>query len=119
MAIGLLPAYINRRPAEELVREVIQESTLDGAFVLLRTLDDPVDKYTVMQKLCMADWLRGVKIDDFFYQLKRQSIQAGASLDLVCNIIIGQLPKVIQGKAKTKYANRVAGSAVTRRPEAG
>ena len=114
LAIGLLPAYINRRPSEiELVSEVIQESTLDGAFVFLCTLDDPVDKYTVMQKLCRADWLRGAKISDFFYKLKRQSIQAGASLDLVCNIIMGQLPKVIQGNAKAKYANGVAGSAVT------
>ena len=51
LAIGLLPAYLTRRPAEvELAKEVINTETLDEAFALLRTLDDPVDTYMVMQK---------------------------------------------------------------------
>ena len=50
LAIGLLPAYVNMRPAEtELMKEVVKLKTLDEAFELLRSLDDPIDKYAMMQ----------------------------------------------------------------------
>ena len=101
LAIGLLPGHVNHRTAEvELVREAITKDTLDSAFTLLCTLDDPIDPYEAMRKLCRTDWLHGVRIDDFFYQLKKQSKHANASLQLICTIIIGQLPKKIQGKAR-------------------
>ena len=70
MAISLLPAYVNRRPAEcELVKQVVKsETTLSGAFtVLIKTLDPPLDKYECMQSLCRLDWIPGVQVDDFYY----------------------------------------------------
>ena len=71
LAIGLLPGYICRRVAEvELVKEAVKLDSLDEVFILLRTLDDHVDPYEAMQKLCRADWLQGVHIDDFYYTLK-------------------------------------------------
>ena len=69
LAIGLLPAYVNRRTAErELVRELMRDcSELDAAFeVLVSTLDPPVDKYQYMQEMCRLDWVPGVQVDDFF-----------------------------------------------------
>ena len=58
LAIGLLPAYVNRRPTEtELMKEVVKLKTLDEAFEILRSLDDPIDKYAMMQSLCRADWI--------------------------------------------------------------
>ena len=50
--------------------------------------------------------MHGVRIDDFFYQLKKQSKHANASLQLIFTIIIGQLPKEIHGKAKTFFADK-------------
>ena len=109
LAIGLLPGYVNRRPAElELVRDAIKLDSLNDAFALLKTLDDPVDQFESMQHLCRANWLRGEKIDDFYYRLKRKAKQADAKLELVCSILIAQLPKVIQGKVKTFYADSKA-----------
>ena len=106
LALELLPGYVRRRPAEvELVREVTELESLEDAFKLLKTLDDPVDQYEAMQGLCRADWLRGKHIDDFFYQLKCQAKHAKASLDLVCTILIGQLPKQVQCMAKAFYAD--------------
>ena len=97
LAIGLLPAHVNRRTAEkELVQEAIQKNTLDAAFDLLKTLDDPIDPYEAMQKLCRRNWLHGVHIDDFFYDLKRLAKDAEADTNLICNIIIAQLPKTVQ-----------------------
>ena len=43
-------------------------------------------------------------MDDFFYELKKLSKHAKADNNLVCNILIGQLPKVIQSNAKTVFA---------------
>ena len=104
LVIGLLPAYINRRPAEvEIVKEAIRKTTIDESFELLRTLDDPIDKYAMMQSLCKADWTPGTAIDDFFYQLRQKAKHAGAGLDLVLSIVIGQLPKRIQTSAKNEY----------------
>lgn len=84
----------------ELVKEAVQSETLDEVFTLFKTLNNPVDTYKAMQKLCRADWYKGVHIDDFFYQLKRQLVHANASLDVGCSILISQLPKVIQSKVK-------------------
>ena len=52
-----------------------------------------------MQKICLADWYLGVHIYDFFYQLQRQSVNANASMDMICAILVSQLPKVIQNRA--------------------
>ena len=94
LVLGLLPGYVRRRSAEvELVREAIELESLEDAFKLLKTLEDPVDQYEAMQGLCRADWLRGKHINDFFYQLKCHAKHAKASLDVVCTILIGQLPK--------------------------
>ena len=41
----------------ELVREVIEQESLEDAFKLLKTLDDLVDQYEAMPGLCRADWL--------------------------------------------------------------
>ena len=110
LAIGLLPGYVNRRRAEkELVQEAVQQTTLDAAFTLLETLDDVIDPYEAMQKLCRRNWMHGVHIDDFFYDLKRLAKEANADANLVCNIVLAQLPKVIQQKAKDDYATKKGG----------
>ena len=108
LAIALLPAYVNRRTAErELVREVLREcSKLDAAFdVLVSTLDPPVDKYQYMQEMCRLDWVPGVQIDDFFFELKRLGVKAGADLGFVCSLFVSQLPKEIQSRAKSWLAD--------------
>ena len=108
LAVGLLPAYINRRTAErELVREILSDcSTLDSAFeVLISTLDPPVDKYQHMQEMCRLGWVPGVQVDDFFFQLKRLGVKAGADLKFVCSLFVSQLPKEVQSKAKSWLAD--------------
>ena len=105
LAIGLLPGYVNRRIAEkELVQDAVKLDSLDEAFDLLVTLDDPIDQYEAMQKLCRRNCLHGVHVDDFFYDLKRLAKDASADNNLVCNIVLGQLPKVVQQKAKEDFA---------------
>lgn len=105
--VGLLPAYVNRRPAEvELVRELISAGAgLEASFKSLKSLDPPVDKYESMQKLCRMNWLPGVQVDDFFYALKKMAKQAEAKLDFVCSILCAQLPKEVQGKTKSWLAD--------------
>ena len=108
LAVGLLPAYINRRTAErELVREILSDcSTLDSAFaVLISTLDPPVDKYQHLQEMCRLDWVPGVQVDDFFFQLKRLGVKAGADFKFVCSLFVSQLPKEVQSKAKSWLAD--------------
>ena len=101
LAIGLLPGYVNRRPAEvEIIKEVLKRDTLDPAFELLRTLDDPIDPYDSMQALCKAIWKDGVRIDDFYYKLREEASRTNANLDLVSSILIDQLPRTVKNKAK-------------------
>ena len=105
--IGLLPGYVNRRTAEcELVVDAIKKTTLDEASELLCTLDDPIDAYQAMQQLCRRDWFHGIHIDDFFYELKKLAKDANADNNLICNIMIGQLPKSIQQKVKETYSDK-------------
>ena len=59
-----------------------------------------------MQKLCPKDWTNGVHVDDFVYELKKVAKHAKADNNLVCNILIGQLSKVIQSNAKTVFAEK-------------
>ena len=65
LAIGMLPAHVNRRRAErELIREIVTDKkteTLSEAFSVLKdALDPPFDKYKAMQDLCRMDWSPGV-----------------------------------------------------------
>ena len=107
LAIGLLPGYVNRRTAgRELVVDAIKKTTLDEAFELLCTLVDPIDAYQAMQRLCRRDWFHGIHIDDFFHELKKLPKDANADNNLVCNIMIGQLPKSIQQKVKETYSDK-------------
>ena len=77
LAIGLLPVYLTRRPAEvELSKEVVKLTSLDEAFTLLKTLDAPIDKFDSLQRICRADWIPGVQIDDFYYYLKHKARSA-------------------------------------------
>ena len=113
LAISLLPAYLTRRSAEiELAKEVIQLTNLDEAFELLRTLDAPIDKFDEMQKLCRADWLPGIQIDDFYYSLRQQAKRSGAGNDLVMSVLIAQLPKSIQSRTKVELSERKGTDAV-------
>ena len=92
LAIGLLPGYVNRRTAEkELVQEAVKLDAVDDAFDLLETLDDPIDPYEALQKLCRRNWLHGMHVDDFYYDLKRLAKDASADNNLICNILLGQL----------------------------
>ena len=107
LVIGLLPAYVNRRPAEpELVKEVVKLKTLDEAFDLLRSLVDPIDKYAMIKSLCRADWIPGTSIDNFYYQLRQRAIYAEANLDLISSILIAQLLMRIQRQAKDEFSGQ-------------
>ena len=97
---------IGRTAERELVVDAIKKTTLDEAFELLCTLDDPIDAYQAMQRLCRRDWFHGIHIDDFFYELKKLAKDANADNNLVCNIMIGQLPKSIQQKVKETYSDK-------------
>ena len=78
---------MNRRPAEvEIMKEVLKRDTLDTAFELLRTLDDPIDPYDSMQALCKAIGKHGMRIGNFYYKLNLEASRANANLDLVCSI---------------------------------
>ena len=85
-------------------------NTLAEAFELLKTRDDPVDPYETMQHLCRANWLRGEKIDYFYYHLKKKAKQVDGKLELICSILIGQLPKQIQGNVKAFYVEKKDGN---------
>lgn len=108
LAVGMLPAYLNRRPAErELVRQVVKDcDSVDEAFrILISTLDPPLDKYQCMQEMCRLDWVPGVQVDDFFFQLKKLGVHASADLSFVCSLFVSQLPKEVQPKAKSWLAD--------------
>ena len=69
LAVGLLPAYVCRRPAErELVKDVISETTkLEEAFeILISNLDPPIDPQQSMVDLCHKEWEVGVLVDDYY-----------------------------------------------------
>lgn len=107
MAKSMLPAYINRRTAErELVKEVIaRETTLPAAFQVLKdTLDPPLDKYKTMRELCRLDWCPGVMVDDFFFTLKRLGKHADADAQMICTLLVLQLPDEVRAKAEAWLA---------------
>ena len=84
-------------------------NTLAEAFESLKTRDDSIDPYEAMQHLCRANWLRGEKID-YFYHLKKKAKQVDGKLELICSILIGELPKQIQGKVKAFYVEKKDGN---------
>ena len=109
LAVGLLPAYLNRRTAErELVREVVRDcKTLKAAFEALEsTLDPPLDKYQCMQEMCRMEWVPGVQLDDFFFELKRLGLRASADMSFICSLFVTHLPKEVQSKAKAWLADQ-------------
>ncbi len=115
LAIGLLPAYLTRSVAErELVREIVSSdgpATLAEAFCLLKALDPPINKFEKMQELYRLDWRPGTLVDDFFYQLKRLSKDAGnTDSACFCNIFVSQMPKSIQAKVKEKLEESMSES---------
>ena len=85
-------------------------NTLTEAFESLKTRDDSIDPYEAMQHLCRANWLRGEKIDYFYYHLKKKAKQVDGKLELICSILIGELPKQIQGKVKAFYVEKKDGN---------
>ena len=108
LAIGILPAYVCRRATErQVVREVVQEAkTLDEAFEILRTLDPPIDRTQAMVLLCRKDWVPGVLIDDYFYELRTTATHAQAPNKIVCTILIAQLPTNVQVPVKEWLTTR-------------
>ena len=69
LAVGLLPAYVCRRPAErELVKDVISETTkLEEAFqILTSNLDPPIDPQQSMAYLFHKKWESRVLVDEYF-----------------------------------------------------
>lgn len=89
LSIGLFPGFVNKRVAKiELVQEAVQLETLDKAFTLLKFLDNPVQSFDAMQKLCRVDWYRFLRSDDLFYQHMRQEVHVKASVDMVCTILV-------------------------------
>ena len=58
LAVGLLPAYVCRRPAErELVKYIVSETTkLEEAFqILISNLDPPIDPQQSIVNLCRKE----------------------------------------------------------------
>ena len=83
LAVGLLPAYVCRRPAErETLRDVVSEAdNLDTAFeTLIKCLDPPIDPQQSLLTLCHKEWEAGVPIDDYFYELRSVAQEAQAPL---------------------------------------
>ena len=104
-AIQLLPACINRRPAErELVRDVLRGvESIEGALKILEvTLDPPIDQYQMMQQLCRSDWEPGTQVDDFFFEIRRKGQHSNVGMKFVASILASQLPKDIQSKLRDK-----------------
>ncbi len=56
------------------------------------------------------DWPPGMPIDDYFFKLKKTAKHANAKLDMVCSIMISQMPKETQTKLKGWYSDNVSGS---------
>ena len=109
LAVGLLPAYVCRRPAEkELAKDIVSEViTLKAAFeILITNLDPPVDPQQSMDNLCRREWDSGVFIDDYFYELRTAAEEAGAPLRMVCLLLTGQLPMGVLGKMKEWIADK-------------
>ena len=103
--IQLLPACVNRRPAErELVRDVFKDSeAIDGALKTLEeTLDPPIYPYQLMQELCRSDWEPGIQVDDFFLGIRRKAQYAGVGMKFAASILASQLPKDIRSKIRDK-----------------
>ena len=106
---------MNWRPDEvEIMKEMLRRDTLDVAFELLRTSDDPIDPYNSIQALCKAIWKHVVRIDDFYYKLKQEASRANANLDLVCSILIGQLPRTVKNKVKEFFAEARSQSGIAK-----
>ena len=104
-AFQLLPACVNRRPAErELVRDLVKKSeTVERALQTLKdVLDPPVDQYQMMQELCRSDLEPGRQIDDLFFGIRRKAFHAGVGMKFVASILASQLPKDIQSKLRDK-----------------
>ena len=110
-AIQLLPACVNRRPAErELVRDVVRSAeTIVWALEILEdTLHPSIDPYQIMQELCRSDWEPEAQIDYFFFEIRRKAQHSGVGMKSVASILASQLPKDIQRKVRDKVRD-VAG----------
>ena len=59
-----------------------------------------------MQSLCRLDWIPGVQVDDFYYQLCKLGVQAKADFKFVLQLFVTQLPKEVQSKAKSWLADK-------------
>ena len=103
LAVGLLPAYVCRRPAgRELVRDIISETIkLEEAFqILISNLDPPNDPQQSMVNLYSKEWEAGVLVNDYFYSLRTAAEETGAPLRMACLLLTGQLPPAVQSQMK-------------------
>ena len=109
LTIGLLPAYVCRRPAEkETVKDIVHESEdLDSAFqALIRCLDPPIDPQQALLMLCHKEWEAGVPVDNYFYELHDASVDAEAPMRMACLVLISQMPQPAQNPLKEWIAAR-------------
>ena len=105
-ALQMLPIHICRTTAErELVIEVVSEhletGDVEGALqMLIYNLDPPPDPHRALNTLCRTDWAQGEEIDVFFYRLKNAGSEAKAPMNMVCGVVVSQLPEQVQPMIK-------------------
>ena len=116
-AVSMLPAFVCRRLVEiEMSQEAVKCDSLDSAFKLLKeTLDPPVDEYEATKRLHAMLWRPGEQVDDFLAALYKQAKRARYPIRTACVTVTAQLPKVVQGKAKSWIADREEVTEVTGR----
>ena len=107
-AVSMLPAFVCRRLVEiEVSKEAVKCDNLDSAFKLLKeTLDPPVDEYEATRRLHAMSWRPGEQVDDFMAVLYKQAKRARYPIRTACVTVTAQLPKEVQGKAKSWIADR-------------
>ena len=107
-AVSMLPAFVCRRLVEiEVSKEAVKCDNLDSAFKLLKeTLDPPVYEYEATRRLHAMSWRPGEQVDDFMAALYKQAKRARCPIRTACVTVTAQLPKEVQGKAKSWIADR-------------
>ena len=102
VAIQILPSFVCRNDYEQsTVLQAIKEETLRAAFTLLcASLDPPIDEFEAATLFRKMQWARGIRVEVFFDQLRKQAKRAGYSNRAACAALVGELPREAQSLLK-------------------
>ena len=102
VAIQILPSFVCRNYYEQsTVLQAIKEETLQAAFTLLcASLDPPIDEFEAATLFRKMQWARGIRVEVFFDQLRKQAKRAGYSNRAACAALVGELPREAQSLLK-------------------